>query len=323
MGSTLLHSGLHSQVWKCLKYIYPILGSVLLLESAALWDFRNAVKAVYYMAFSQTVINTCTVLLFENGIYLAEDTSRQYFLGNENLFIMTILLGLCAGCILTVEKGKRISWDYLVFLAASAVSILKVWSASSLIGMTVFLLGVLSMIVIPFDGLYRLETGIALSTAGFVSIVLLRMQYLFKPFIEGVLHKDVTLTLRTYLWDKVLNAVKKSPWIGYGVENAKDFNDRFQGSNMHWVHSHDYYLELLMKGGIVLLVLFLILLFVVAGSIAPYMAEVQARILCIAISAFLFCFIGDCYEMRTPFYMILTLAMAYGLPERKGGADDL
>lgn len=310
-ASTLLHSGLHLQMWKCLKYIYPIAGSVLLLEAAMFEDETNAFRAVYWMCWVQIVVNCLTVFLCPNGLYTGTDNERQFLLGNENVFIMTILPGLCAGSMLLLKKGRKISWDYAVLVLACIASVVKVWSVSSLLGMLCFFIPLAAAFIIPWDLLFTVGVGIAAAFAGFVTMVLLRLEYLFAPVIVGVFHKNLTLTRRTLLWEKLIEAIGKSPVTGYGVETAEQFSARV-GGDMHWVHAHDYYLELLMKGGVLLLGAFLLLLIVTACSLDPVIARKEAKIQSATIFAFLICFIGDCYEMRTTFYMILTCAMVYG-----------
>ena len=287
--STLLHSGLHLQMWKCLKYIYPIVGSVLLLEEAMFEDETNAFRAVYWMCWVQIVVNCLTVFLCPNGLYTGTDNERQFLLGNENVSIMTILPGLCAGYMLLLKKGRKISWDYAVYVLAGVASVVKVWSVSSLIGIICFCIPFAAAFFIPWDFLFTMGVGV----------------------IVGVFHKNLTLTRRTLLWEKLIEAIGKSPVIGYGVETAEQFSARVSG-DMHWVHAHDYYLELLMKGGVLLLGVFLLLLIVTACSLDPLIARKEAKIQSGTIFAYLICFIGDCYEMRTTFYMILTCAMVYG-----------
>ncbi|MDO5422581.1 MAG: O-antigen ligase family protein [Eubacteriales bacterium] len=316
MASTIFHQG---PIWKCLKYLWPIAAVCLLTEMAAKENPDLMIRAQYYMCYLQVAINTLTVALLPDGLYKANDNERQFWLGNENVFIVTILAGLCVGYLDVLRRKKKITLDYLVFAALSLWSVVLVWSATALIGLTIFAAALVCSYLISWKWLYKLKTYIAVWCAGFFGITIFRLQYLFKPIIVNLLHKKLNLTKRTKLWDYILEAIKESPVWGYGVETAESFSEKL-GGDPHWVHAHNYILELLIKGGVLVLAAFLALLFFTAQKLDKCIEHREAKVISISLLAYFIVFIGDCFEMRTLFYMILALGFSceYLIPERRG-----
>ena len=320
-ASTVFHSGSGEQLKKCLKYIYPITGAVLLTEMAVRRNAEKAVRAFYAVFWVQAVVNAFSVFVYENGLYVGPDGEAQFFLGQKNLFIMTILPGLCLGYAALVMSGKRMTWDYLVFLALSAASILRIWSASSIVGIFLFAAGILLSKFVRKNFLFSVKTSAAVWAAGFIAIVVLKMQSLLEPVVVHVLHKNMTFSGRIGLWERLMGEITKSPFIGYGVETARQFRAHAEANtNLHLIHSHNYILELLMKGGVILLAVFVLLLLEVSKKLDPLLDTKEARGIAVTLFAFFICFIGDCYEMRTTFYIILTFAVCAGYLPGKGGA---
>lgn len=305
-GSTLFHQGLSPELWKCAKYMWPILLAVLLTEMGAEENPDGLIRAQYVMCFVQVAANFLSVALCPAGLYRGSDNEPQFWLGNENVFIITILAGLCAGYLSVLRRKKKMSWDYVCFFLLSLGCIIPVWSATGLIAMTVFALAFGCSFLLKWRWLYMLKTYIGVWCAGFFAITIFRLQFLFKPIIVGLLHKKLNLTRRTKVWNKVLKAVKKSPVWGYGVESAQAFSERL-GGDPHRVHAHNYILELLMKGGALLLIAFAALLFLTARKLDGCIKSREAKVISITLLAYFIAFIGDSFEMRTLFYMVLAL----------------
>ena len=74
------------------------------------------------------------------------------------------------------------------------------------------------------------------------------MQDKFSFLIVGILRKDITFSQRVRIWNNALNAVLKSPWIGYGAMNtSRAVSILGYGVN----HAHCYYLNTVLYYGII------------------------------------------------------------------------
>lgn len=90
----------------------------------------------------------------------------------------------------------------------------------------------------------------------FVFIVLNVGTEIFSGFIEGVLHKSITFTGRNLLWQEALQLINNNPYIGYGRVST-NYISIWGGK----YSSHNIILELLLQGGIVALIPFLVIIF--------------------------------------------------------------
>lgn len=83
-----------------------------------------------------------------------------------------------------------------------------------------------------------------------------RIQNRFSWLIVGLLDKDLTITNRTYLWDYAINLFQNHPIIGIGYGS----NTIVGIFNRSYSHPHSLFLDILSKGGICLMIVFLFLL---------------------------------------------------------------
>ena len=74
-------------------------------------------------------------------------------------------------------------------------------------------------------------------------------------FVENVLHKDLTFTKRTMLWENSSVLISESPWLGYGLQDKVWNEEQMEGPG-----SHNFVYTLLLYGGYPLLSIFILLL---------------------------------------------------------------
>ena len=306
LGSTLLHQGGAAGVWKCLKYIYPITGIVLLIDLSVRENAVRTALAFYIMCYANIFLNAVSMILFPGGIYPGHETipEPQYWLGNENVFIITILAGLGAGFVTVCARGRRLTWDYFFYILLCVFC--ASWSVTAIIGLGIFLLLWVLQFFIKTDRLFDPLIYEGLGMAAFFGIVFFQLQQYLSFIIVNIFHKDVTLTFRTRLWQRVLTQFRLSPWTGYGIRSGIAFSDSV-GGKRHWVHAHNYVLDLLNKGGLAALIPFVAAMIIAALRMRPFLSRSCVRVLSIILLAYMIVFIGDCFEMRTPFFGILAL----------------
>ena len=304
--STYYYKRFNPLLWKCLKYIWPIAGIIMLVDLSVRINARKTALAFYLMCYVQIVINVLTMWIFPDGIYAGHEGEPQYWLGNENVFIVTILAGLGAGAVSVCARGKKITWDYLLYLLVSILCVRL--SVTSIFGLAVFVFMWLLHFVIKASWFTNPFLYQGVGCAGFFGIVIFHVQEAFSVILEQVFHKDATLTYRTILWRRVLRRFRRRPLIGYGVRTGKGFS-KLVGGNPHWVHAHNYVLDIANKGGLLALVPFLLSQLFTARLMLPHMKKECLRVLSIVLLSYYVIFIGDCFEMRTPFYGILALCM--------------
>lgn len=146
-------------------------------------------------------------------------------------------------------KYSRISRNTYFMVAICVISLLTAWSAKAI-------LGIAFVLIYIFISKYKISKKITLKfliiVYIFISIliVLFNFQYLFSDFIESILHKDASLSGRTYIWQSAIRNIRNSPLIGYGInmDGTISISETYNGT-LH--ASHNIMLEVLLQTGII------------------------------------------------------------------------
>lgn len=147
-----------------------------------------------------------------------------------------------------VQKAKVIIWCGICIW-----SLVLAWSASALVTVIIFILGFI--LIDRFKFLRKKVTFISVILSNiviFYLIVIVRIHTYFEWFISGILHKSMTLSLRTYIWDAAIRNIMKEIVIGYGScrRQIMSINSFVLNGKLNTVYSHNYILENLIQGGI-------------------------------------------------------------------------
>ena len=196
--------------------------------------------------------NFLLTLVFPDGHFYVEGKSA-YLLGyNYNSMGATLLVSMVVNAIYTFRYGKlRIN---LICLAiVSCITVLFVGSMTSSVG--VILLALYLIVA-------RMKTARWALKAFFAGVILFNLGIPFLQmeidnnylvwFIEDVLGKDLTFTDRARIWLEAVLMVSDSPWYGYGLRDAAWFE-----YNFNVLTAHNFILTMLLKGGLILLVIFI------------------------------------------------------------------
>lgn len=249
-----------NEVWKILSSLingtsYTDWGSTLNVFGISIFTYlalRQSTKAFFkggsLLLGSYVVINTLTVFLFPNGMYASSMYTMNFFLSYRTAWFVFYLEAAFL-CLLNNELyPSKEAKSWLVFvLVCEYLSMIKVWTATGLLCIT---LGLLLVYLwkkkrIPS---FSVKVIILVEMVLCAIIVLFHMQEKFSFLIVGILKKDITFSQRVRIWDNAINAVLKSPWIGYGAMNtSRAVSILGYGVN----HAHCYYLNTALYYGII------------------------------------------------------------------------
>ncbi len=191
-----------------------------------------------------------SVILFPQGIINAnpEFNIYIYLLGNDNTTTITLLLGALFILFYANYSNNQI------YKKLAAISIVLVsltfaltWCATGVVGVIMLLVFYLFIYnrKNDYSKFLNLRTYLIVALILFLVIVIFRLQDMFGFFIEGVLHKDLTFSWRTLIWDNCLHYIRHYPLIGIGVQ---DFAVRLAAINIY--HAHCTFLQVLLEGGV-------------------------------------------------------------------------
>lgn len=260
------------------------------------------------------LINFATVLLFPQGMYEFNTFTQNYFLGYRNNSIMLFFPAIIFSIVRSLRKYNKLTLSSFVITAVSFATVILAFSATSVIGMTVFTLFLLLALINKMPNFLNIITYLAINIAYFFSVIILRLQEAFAFIIVDMLGRDLTFTGRTKIWDSALAAFAKSPVFGVGEIENQASRDLIGAT-----HAHNYYLDLLYKSGLPGFLIFFAIL-IICG-VALYRNRKNGKIPFIvsgAICAFMIMLQSEAYYNIYYFFSILTLAafIPYALPKK-------
>lgn len=258
--STAMNDG---NYWKLAVSCGTVISFCMITELAVKKNSRLYFKTVLDIYIPLSVINLLTVLIFPGGI--AKDDyygNIYYLLGSRNGFPPLLIPLLIYAFVYSSISGRKITGKVFFFTAVVSATILITWSATGVAGLVLFLLFVLFVYGKKSAMLFDSLNLAVIYIAAFLGIIVFRLQSAFSFIIEDLLHKSISFTGRTDIWDIAIMLIKRSPVIGYGV---------YEGHGLIFIRGQYYYahnavLEVLLQGGVLSLVFYL-LIFVIAASV--------------------------------------------------------
>jgi len=225
-------------------------------------------------------INFATMILFPDGLfYTPMQLWDNWFIGYRNMFIFYFTPALALELMKKHAGGNPVR--YYVMLTICTLSMVMGGSKTGLLCMLVFL-------ALGLTGLYtkklcNIMTVTIVGLGAFVSIVVLELQYYLTPVFE-MLGRNVTFTNRVFIWEKVIECIKKSPMIGHGIP-SEQVRTEMLGI---WtaVTAHNFILEVLFCFGFVGLVLTVIWLSASVYQLYRYRKHPFAAAMCLGMVCF-------------------------------------
>lgn len=260
------------------------------------------------------LINFVTIILFPQGMYEFNNYTQNYFLGYRNNSIMLFFPAIIFSIVRSLRKYNKLTLSSFVITAVSFANVILAFSATSVIGMTVFILFLLLALINKMPNFLNIITYLAINITYFFGVIILRLQEAFAFIIVDMLGRDLTFTGRTKIWDGALAAFAKSPVFGVGEIESQASRDLIGAT-----HAHNYYLDLLYKSGLPGFLIFFAIL-IICGM-ALYRNRKNGKIPFVvsgAICAFMIMLQSEAYYNIYYFFSILTLAafIPYALPKK-------
>jgi O-antigen ligase len=212
-------------------------------------------KSIYRVLSLFTIINFITIVIFPKGMYVTGVTntaSENWFLGfkNEQTAYFLPLIGL----VFILSKIEGFNKSKIAILFISILSSILIHSSTLLVGLGILLIVEFFPFIRKNSKVFNQATYFIISVVMFVAIPILRLQNLFDFLIEGILHKSLTLTYRTDLWDRAIAAIFQHPIIGWGEQPNIVKYELYD--SMSIISAHNQFLEYTFTGGILLILIY-------------------------------------------------------------------
>lgn len=297
--STFMHNG---QLVSSISNAASNLGYMLIAEyffPKLREDFLRILRNVIFIL----VMIAAYVVVKYPGTGLVYYDGPQYFLGIDNRFVFFTTPMIFAAAVYSFTSYGGIDFMLIACLSISLFITLYTWAVGGMLGMLLIAAVILFLNRFRWFNAIKASTYFLTAQITSISVSLLRVQYLFADFIVNVLEKDVTLTGRTRIWDRVLQLIYKNPLIGLGMQ---DFTKFLNGI----AHAHNEILQRTLQTGIIGLILYLCMYFQLISKINNIRNDRVRGLCCITLFTALFMAVADTVDTGI-FYMIYTCMYHY------------
>lgn len=233
---------------------------------------------------------------------------------NRNYLVRFFLPGTFFVMMHSYEKrGSAWSIQTIFYLIFICISIVLSKSATGMIGVFIFL--TLSLLYInksnkKIPRFLSVNWVLIYTVIFFLLIICFDVQEKFAFLIVDVLNKDLTFTGRTIVWEEAIGIIKNNPIWGIGeTSNLNELVFNFPAS-----HAHQYWLQLLVTGGIVGCLMIYAIYFFASKNIVKHSRSVVLKLVSITIICFLIMGIDESLIGATMLMPLLVLA--YERPEK-------
>lgn len=302
LATTIYHHGDMNLWW---RRWFTFLVAVLLTSYGCRKHARVFIAALFAVSFTFSLINIVVMIAVPDGLYASSYSPQQanYFLGHRNNVYQVMIIAIGTGFLLGALCGKKWRCLGIAAIGAGIAQLALANSATSTVAlavMSVFTLVILCGKMRPLCNVFTFLAGYA---AFYIGIVVLRMQDRFAPLIVDVLHKDITFTGRTFIWDVVFQKITGMKWIsGYGTSGYRELSV----NGMSYAHAHNELLNTMLVGGIPAVLLLGVLVFYPGCRLVRRIKSEAAAFIALMIGCFV---IVGCTEVVdcASFYMALAI----------------
>jgi exopolysaccharide production protein ExoQ len=234
------------------------------ISLAAAMALRCDHKQFFYLLqvyASMLVIGSLFVVLFKPGIGISESGRWNGITNHPNILGVASIISIWSNySIYILSKSSKVKIFTIVLML---LSFLCIYGANSMTSLLVSL-GVISLIFIlkRYSAEKVIRIYIYVAVAAFFVILIFSFLYLIVPnyisidVLFEMVGRDATFTGRTTLWDYGMRIISNNPVLGVGFQEYVNV-----GSGEIIKHFHNGYIELLIRGGMIAIIIVLIAVF--------------------------------------------------------------
>lgn len=272
--------------WNVLNHTVTIATFCMLVELSLREGPEVTLDMLFYPLTVLILANFVLMCLYPGGICTGGTYNYSYnFLGIDNFLAPILIPYMFITALRSTMLYGELDFTAYAMIVVCGISILLVWAATGMMGLAVALVFLLFFYQRRFQTLFNGLTSMLAGFGLFFGVVLFRLQNLFAFLIEGVLHKGLSFTGRTEIWDEAVRMFLKQPWLGYGYAQYGKIYRLRKGK---YYHGHNIFLEIAVEGGVLGLGCFLMMLASSAGQLLrhrkhPYACLISAGIMSVAV----------------------------------------
>lgn len=268
--------------------------------------YSEMLKGLYFLFSILTVINFVLMIVKPDGIAIGNNFNSIYLLGAKNGIQMVLIPAISIFMLYSYffyKKLKKIS-TILIF-----ISLITLYISESGTAFTVMIL--MSGFLIFHKKIFlSFKTYFLIYIFLYLAIVIFRIQeVIFGDFLINALGKDPTFTGRTEVWDIVINKIRESWLFGFGRGNdilmIETTSSKFY---FGLSEAHNGILEILLSTGMIGLLAFLIIIFIVGRKLSSYKNSIISQILAFSLFCYMIVGLSESVFNRIEFWLLLTIS---------------
>lgn len=282
--STILNWG---DLYPWAMTVIPCVATALLVGALYPKHRRELVWSMFCAATAYLALNLIFIVveISANGFAVQD----YLFYGYRNsTFMIAFPATICSLLLDDFCDGRTVART----VSIAAVSLFELLVGYSATSVCAYVAAIAIIVVARYLKLNRLINGLTVAVAYFASffgIVIFRLQDLGSFVIRDVLGRSTTFSGRTLIWDQALTELANGAhWVfGYGMDHALSVS---MPEGLLVFYPHNEVLQLLLAGGVLLLVACIVL----AGFVLfrLYAARTQCLATCFCAVIFGYCIIG-------------------------------
>lgn len=296
--STFFHDG---NILKVISDISLNMGIIIMVNLFLKDNRMEFLKALLIYFYLLLILNTISIFVFPDGIVQTEYLKTPiYLLGIDNRFAFTYIPGLCIIALYDYLFNNRFTKLTYIYFVATYITFIYFWTVGALVAESLFILFYILIYKLKIKNLINkyLPTVIIL----FFAVVVFRLQNLFKYIIVTVLHKDLTFTSRTLIWDKVIKLISDNKILGIGVQKSNTMIKYISA-----FHSHSHFLNITLQGGFIGILVYIIMLFIVFKELNDYKKFFVAQIVAFSLFVLYIALIVDTFDITGNLFLLLAI----------------
>lgn len=248
--------------------------------AAALWisfskdEYNLIIPSIYIAASFLVIINTIAMIQFPHGIYIGEDFTRRWIIGQKQEFCYVFIIAVVLGMIFWKENKYRILT--VINFCMIIYSIHVTLPLGLIIYFIVFIGTLICLSILKKE--IKAVTLVNINMIGAVLFIMFiytatKFTSLFS-LLSGIratysITKADTFLARIGIWRDAINVFLSSPIFGRGLISVDSWNMIGRYSLYH-PHFHNIYLDMLASGGVICLGLYIAMLYLVAIKMDNY-----------------------------------------------------
>ena len=279
--------------------------SCFFIEILATYNPLNGMRCLYWYFSVCVLINTVTIFLFPNAMY-ANNRGLWvcWFLGEDNSGYIYYIVASTVAMIYTQYISKRITFLSSMVWASSFIFVFHNDIATGIACQIIWAVLVLGYQFGWFRKLLKGRYVLYAIVGGFGGVVLLR-GFILEPIVSA-LGRNITLSGRTLLWDRVLERIREKPLLGFGMYSGEEFDRAVMNNGL--LNAHNWLLMLMFYGGIVAVVLFSLTVICACRDAKPGRSSSFYRCMVIGLIVLAVRFLVEAGQLQIMFVMLAMLA---------------